>query len=304
MYRQPRETAKIIKETTKKQQKVRQTLSVENYLDMASTEPDEDGYMQNPLELFAPWARFKFTIIDKNVIDDTKYYVYANLPESELARVKMNTQNAEQLRMMKQCGFIKSQDTETSPAYKNIIPFGVFKGKTPAQVLENPQNLMELEKTAKWLEDKLDSYPTNRANYEAIKEAITLSKEGKLKKTAKQVIEIYKVNTRSLASTQGKGPDEKKCLVYSFAIQCYLDNDIPYRLTIRNFWAECNGILVKEGTISDEVTLEMFISEAEWLHILGRMQQGVDILIGAQGIKQYQKMIDYENNEKKRRAEK
>lgn len=176
---------------------------------------------------------------------------------------------SEALKLQEQ-GKIKAEPVATSSV---TLRFGKFSGKTPAAViLEDPvNNLPELQKHLAWLQENLEKYPSNRAQIDAILEAATLYKEGKLQGAAVPAASsstvIYSTGMRPLV--RRTRPDGKS-FVYEISIGFSPENKRPVEINIRNYYAPVkkqeNGLLlVMASARSDEIRNQFRLSTSQWL---------------------------------------
>lgn len=191
-------------------QNTKQTLSVASRLFVAKTEDE-----QHPLKIYhKSFSLYDFSIIEK---DKTPKFYSANLNVRELEDMFSRTNYAFNKQMDKECeqqtaasvpavGGSES-NSGLSPAYTTEFKSGPFKGKTPAAVLlDDPQNRQELNQQYILLKKNLGQYPDNQKMLDAIMDAATLLKEGKLKKQQTTGL-AYTVQIKS-GNYKGKTPAE------------------------------------------------------------------------------------------------
>lgn len=278
-YRYPRQV-KAIKETVYEKKngeniEVRKTLSVENYMSAVNEREDEDGYMQDPTEIFAPYARFRFTIIKKNCYK--KDYVYGNIKKTALATLEARTMVATSMILTEKMKANIKTETTCSKAESVTIKVGKDRGKTPYQILNEKgveEGAKSLYGTMQWLKEKNDT--KNNEQIDAIQQALQQVKDGKTdfrntENPQNAVIDIYSIDYATIAST--KREKDKKQLFYSLQIQCVPSYKMPYRIVIRNYWANVgkDGLGCEPETIEDDVTLFIQLTEEDWLDTLASM---------------------------------
>lgn len=271
----PREIAVAIN----KNESFYKTLSVEAFLEMATESPKEtaDNVLQDPLKFFAEYSTFHFTIIEKQRDGQNTTFARANILPKELAMLERRTQYAtEKIMDAEQSGNNESNNLES--AYTQQIRVGEFKGKTPAQVLlDNSENRDKLERTCSWLKEKISAHPGNKLQYDAIKEALLLYEQGKLQNkqcTNSQVLNLLQKDYNPLRSTRRS---DGKMMNYAIQIKCYPSDNMPYEITVRNFWALYNENVIVEGSATEQVTNSIRITEAVWDNIVESMRRTVRI---------------------------
>lgn len=126
-----------------------------------------------------------------------------------------------------------------SPAYTAIIPFGKFKGMTPASVLlENPNNKDVLIGTIQLLRKNEKTYENNKKVADAAEEAIKLLDEHKLVANIK-IAESKPVasNEKLLYAPDGprfgrNGTPDGYRIITGMEITCNFQNKYPWRITL------------------------------------------------------------------------
>ena len=193
-----------------------------------------------PLAIFdKDYSRFVFSGIDS----ENNRSNSANVPVSEMANIFAVTDfaNNKHLEALYSARPAETVEQATSPAYSIKIASGTLKGKTPAEVLlEDPVKGKELlNQQYKWLKSNLEKYPKNKIQMDAIMEAATLQKEGKLdanttKSTKAGRISIYHAEARAL---QRKPRADGMCPVYNLDIAWDIGESVPVDITITTFYA-------------------------------------------------------------------
>ena len=142
-----------------------------------------------------------------------------------------------------------AENKPLSPAYTAIIPFGKFKGMTPASVLiENSANRNDLNGTLQILLKNADKYESNRRNAAAIEEAIKLFDEHKLEANVKPVEAPNDDSFDLLYEPDGPRfgrnslPDGYR-VILGMKITCHYNNKYPWRLT----FTSCEAPMMKTG---------------------------------------------------------
>ena len=243
-------------------------LSVEAYL----SAPGDDA--ASPLELHSGFSRFLLTIIDKDKKPTAT--PKANIPCRDLSVIVRRSEEAIRMLVEKESSTDETNDLGTSAAYKQTLMFGVHKGKTPAEVLlKNPGDKEALLKDKKWLESNLSKFPANKAQIDAIDDAITLLEIGELNPVsvfAPKGIKIYKTEYKHFSEKDSEGNH----LIY--AISMYFDpaKKNPFICEISNCWApiEIAPTGAHRPIMSQsrgEVKSSIALSEEEWCLMMDRM---------------------------------
>ncbi len=230
---------------------------------------------QSPLELHAGYSRFVLTILKKK--GENYVPVTANIPPRELDLIKKKSEIAVEKLMSK----TTVEQPELSVAYTEKFFTGTFKGKTPADVLQNPSNKEALLEYRKQLEQNVEKYPVNKTKIKAIDEAIHLLDSGALRDgepTSSTQIDIYRADIRAPHAT--KVDSEGYTDVYSISIVFDSSLKYPFAINISNCKAKItkntNGTLSpnmsqkKPGTEEDA---NILLTDAEWFSALSRMER-------------------------------
>ena len=250
------------------------TLSIESYL-AAAADKEYRGETQDPLKFYEDFSCFHITLIEKG--EKEKRYARANLSVRAIAKIDRRTQIATQMIMESEQD--TSQQKTVSTAYTQQIRIGKMRGKTPAQVLlENPDNREQLEGTAKWLKEKGSSHEGNKAQYDAIMEAIDLWESGELsdkicERSLGQII-IHKADYRPLISTKR---EDGKVMAYTLQIVCNPTDRMPYEIRVGNFWAQYNNMEMVSGSICDKTGILIRLTEEEWDEAVESMRRTMRI---------------------------
>ena len=233
-----------------------------------------------PKQIFAKLSRFLFAVIDKN---DAQKCVTANLRTDEFPAVLRKGQWAFDRCLETDYApskAAKEAGEELSSAYKVKMAMGPFKGKTPAQVLlETPERADDLRKHYDFLDQNAQKYPANRVQMDAIIEAISLYREGRLQPIAVQetgdstVITVHDSGPRHLAS---RGQQNGKTFCYELHIECQVGNKYPFEVTVANYYApviERQGgqKIISQKDKEGEVKHSMRLSKEAFLNLLEEM---------------------------------
>ena len=181
--------------------------------------------------------------------------------------------------------------------------FGKFKGKSPAQVLqENPDNLVQLKNSENWLADRIGQYKNNQKQYEAIKNAIELFEEGKLIGSPVLNGDIFSIYDSGFKSQVRQRGEDGRCPVYQIKIKCNTAKNYPISIEIQNFYTFCNGIIpdLKKMINHKEDTFNMDLKT--WKKSVEAMRRTIHIceqMWGSYEWSRMEKYIDiYKNNTK------
>ncbi len=243
----------------------------------AKLSPADTANGQSPLEMHSGFSRFVFTILTN--AGGSYGFVTANLPPSEIELMKTETDIAVKMLTEKSLETTKA----TSSAYTVTFFTGTFKGKTPAGVLiEDAGNETALLDYKKQLEANLAKYPRNKAQIDAIDEAISLKKAGKLTADGvkSQTFDIYRADIR--APHANKKDADGYTDVYSFSIVCDLSKNYPFVINIMNCKAPMN--VNANGTqtpnmskIKDKKEANIMLTKGEWYKAISRMEKTNDL---------------------------
>lgn len=244
------------------------TLGIDAKLSASDTE-----HGQSPLEMHSGYSRFVFTILQKK--GDAYDFVTANLPPAELDLMKKETEIAVEKLAEKAL----EKAPTVSSAYTVTFFTGEFKGKSPADVLlEDAGKEGALLNTRSQLEANLARYPRNKAQIDAIDEAISLLKSGALKADGvkSQTIDIYRADVR--APHASKKDADGFTDVYSFSVVCDPTKDYPFAVNITNCKAPM--IVKPNGTqtpnmqmAKDKKQASILLTTSEWYKAISRMEK-------------------------------
>lgn len=190
-----------------------------------------------PLELHSGFSRFLVTIIDKST--STTYTPRANIPALDIPAILEKTKFAMQDYFLGPVPSDSNNDFHSSAAFTQKLLAGVHKGKTPAEVLlANPEERDNLLKTKQWLEANLSKFAGNKAQIDAIQEAVTLLDIGELSEgtpvpsnTSSKI--IYKRDYKHFSERDERG----NYLIYSISITYDRSKNYPFTCEISNCFA-------------------------------------------------------------------
>lgn len=217
----PREIAYIVEKST---------FAVLDGLTEADIENEEE-----PLTLHSKrFSRFSFLIINQ---------------DKKAATSNMNVK--EMFGFLNKCRFVMEQELllrmnqtekeELPLAYTVTISSGALKGRTPADVLLNDgeEGKKLLNNQYIFLKNNLQKYPKNKVQMDAITNASTLLKEGKLDaematSTGPKKFSLYESGLRPLVSRKNKNG---LTFVYEMSIDWLFGEKRPFMINIINYYA-------------------------------------------------------------------
>lgn len=214
----------------------------------------EDGNEKTgkPMSAFNHFSRVVVTIIDK---DEKAKFVEANIQYEKLAEIEARGRYAVNLYLDREVNPVAENKggEASSPAYTVTIKSGKLAGKTPAQVLQEPDGQKLLNNQYQWLADNLSKYPKNKEQMDAIMDAAKLQKEGKLKADVSVSSGIFNILEAVPLPLIRKKKEDGTCPVREIKIDCNLSKNAPFEVTISNYDAPVMAVS-KDGL--KEVTTE------------------------------------------------
>ncbi len=212
----------------------------------------EDGNEKNgkPMAGFNHFSRVVVTIIDK---DEKAKFVEANIQYEKLSEIEARGRYAVNLVLDKERNPVVENSGDNSPAYTVTIKSGKLSGKTPAQVLQEPDGQKLLNAQYQWLADNLAKYPKNKDQMDAIMDAAKLKKEGKLKTNISTSSGIFTILEAVPLPLIRKKKEDGTCPVREISINCNLSKNAPFEVNISNYDAPVMAVS-KDGL--QEVTSE------------------------------------------------
>lgn len=268
------------------------------------------------------FSRFVFVIINEN-----KKAVTANIGVKAIPGIICRIENLYQREMVaglsltqstlsqksscqssifRDSSYVSSADSmvQKSLAYTTALTTGFLAGKTPAELLleDGKKNRDILVKQKKWLEENLSKYPKNKAQIEAIEDALHLYDEGKLKSPANTEGEpvnradtvisnttrtenragfqkevVYKAEMRPLLR---KRRADGKCPVYEISILWNGGSERPVEILIQNYYAPViqkeNGLLnVQAKEKVEEVRNKISLTIDDWLWVAHALETNI-----------------------------
>ncbi len=227
--------------------------------------PEEQTYKQSN------FSRFVFSI------NQNKTSIKANLKLDE--RALMMERYRASVKML--LDYEMRKVSGATPAF--TVPLtGVYKGKTVAEVLTgaNPElEVDKLNKTKKWLQDNLATYPANQKMIDAIEDGIDLYKAGRLNMNAVAPAFPLIDGDKKYFTTEKDG----KRLCYSLNIQFNAIWKQPYRISIMNFWCPIVERTIEYSKATDIVERNINLSQKEMASLMSQMQFAMDCFIALHG---------------------
>lgn len=224
---------------------------------------------ESPLKMFAePFSRYVFTVIENGKA------ATANVPISCVEKLFMDTQKI-YMNSSNEKGAIHGG---TSPAYTVRFVAGKNRGKTPAEVLAQPNGKDILNSEYRWLKENLGKYPGNQKIMDAIIDASKLDpKEVSTRsKNASAPITLLSIGQRPLI--RKKRPDGM-CFVYEVSIEMDFSRDYPVTVFVTNYYAPViktdKGLLNVQSSKMDKSSLirnSFAMTMEEWLNAVFMMK--------------------------------
>ena len=249
----------------------KKTLIFENMLSPYNANEDDKT---SPLQFYHKvFSRFKMTIID-----ETKHAMSGNINSNAIPGIASRTAYAINRHLDTIYNTAAGND-DASPAYTVKITSGIYKGRTPADVLlKDGQNGKDgLNRQYVWLKSNLSKYPNNKTQMDAIREAATLLMKGELEEKTiqpQQPIVIYDSGFRPLVRKQR---EDGLSFVYEVHITCNPGNNYPIVVEIQNYYTNVktlpDGRLNVEGGSKTDIQIsQMKMSTDDWSYILYMLQ--------------------------------
>lgn len=264
------------------------------------------GENDKPLVMHSNFSRMKFTLISKET--DKTFNVWANVPAREIYSIKtvtdaiINSMTTIRLQPVK-----KENNTSEnlSPAYTETIKTGMFKNKTPAEILiKNPNDKVGLENQLVWLKNNLAKYSGNQNQINAILDAFKLMDENKLvdpKTIIKndvpelQIIDIYRADIRIPHSN--KVDQNGNTDVYSMNITYDPNKNYPVTINIANMMAP--PIIGENGMVTanlkqavNKKSCSIPLTERDWINTVNALYNRITEFENAYFPSQWKKAYD------------
>lgn len=177
------------------------------------------------------------------------------------------------------------------PAFTKL-KMGNFAGKTPGDLLletADAEKMKEdLRQQAGFLRKKINMYPKNQSQIDAIEDAIQAFEQGNLAdlkpkdssisdEMPEVMYEIYKTPVKHQKKINEAGKNE----CYSICISCSPTKRYPYRIEIMNCYAplmKMKGLTPPDMSGADSLRKEFFdLTEEEWDYILDWITHNTDL---------------------------
>lgn len=258
------------------------TLSLEDNLCV------KDGKKEDSLlSIHAAFSRFTINILENQ--EGLKTAVKANIPVESVPYITTKIKNAvriaDEMRMRGEAPAVtnSSGNTTENAAEPKIFSIAEFKGMTPSEVLrKNPANKEKLEKHIPILKENAAKYPANNKLIEAIESAIAnMGKEGQnTAETAPVRAGILDCYTSEKKYFREQKDGFNRC--YQIRIEYNFSMNIPFCITISNFWAKLQS---KEGgqtvillsTMKDAVTKSYRLNEEMMLDFCSKLENDLEL---------------------------
>lgn len=292
--------------------KKKQIFVVEDCQTVTSDKQDGKGWA--PMEIHhANFSRFVFT-----VISEQKKALSANFPVSQLPGMKAATQYAFRRHMDYIYSGQNAQKPENNPelsaGYTVRISSGQLKGKTPVEVMlaEGDRGADLLNKQYQWLKSNLGKYPKNKEQMDAILDAASLVKQGKLDSSLvasagadAPVIRLYVSGPRPLLR---KKTEDGMFPVYELEVIWKTGNDFPVEVSIKTYHApvkiqgqeeagaQQDASQMKFGQVKVQISKardmeqnRIRLSVDDWLSVLDTMESRMRLFESMEGPALYRK---------------
>ena len=162
------------------------------------------------------------------------------------------------------------KEGESSIAYTTRFYSGKLKGKSPAEVLNEPDGWNTLQTQYNWLKENLAKYPNNQKLMDAINEAGKLYKSGNLDKVNTNNILIYSNEYRYMT---GLERNTRNC--YTLKIECTPSEKNPYVISMtNNIYRIVNG--KPEDKSINTMSQSFSLTEQEFSEMLEKGKRFVD----------------------------
>ncbi len=244
----------------------------------------EEG--DSPLEMHCGYSRFVFTLIDKE--GSEIIYPKANIPAKDVVYIKTKTDIALLQLTTSPQGTKTDMDDERgglSTAYTQKLTLGKFSGRTPAAILLDNKDLAnELANQRDFLMKNAEKYPANKAQAQAIDEALKLQEKGNLELLNKgdsknDTITIYDIPYKPLMSISD---NEGNNLVYSIKITCDSMKRYPFSINISNCFApvkrdDTGQLKVSMSKAKNKKESTLLVTEMEWYSLISRVSKTLEL---------------------------
>lgn len=232
----------------------------------------------SPEEVYSPYSRFVFTILDTD--KGKKTGIKANIRVDEIPALIKRTTIAIN-KIVESEGIAIKEGQQESLAFTEKLRFGVHKGKSPGEVLSKDASQKDsLLFTKKSLEENLAKYSTNANLISSIDEAIALCESGKLNNQSNNastgIIKIHESGERYFTSEKEKDANGNH-KIYKISILCDPSKNYPFAVNIMNCYAPVevkpNGTTqIKMSASKNVISFSISLNEVEWVNIVEKIQ--------------------------------
>lgn len=250
------------------------TFSITSHLSRANAYDNDPPYL-----IYNKFSRFALSILDTT--NGTKS-VKGNIRTSEIADIIYRTEYAFKRHMDAETVLDDnlSTDDRTSPAYTVRIATGTLRGLTPAQAIADGKEQLLINQK-QFLEEHLQQYPSNRAQINAIDDALNLKAKNLIgsSNTASSgcLVNLYNGGMHPLVrNTRSDG----KCFVYEIKIEWQVGSKYPVSVSITNYYA--TAIKQADGRLNvtnqdqlSRIVLTQTMSESEWINIITSIKKNM-----------------------------
>lgn len=286
----PKEVCSVIHRTKRNGAPNVEVSAFRSELTRASIENNE-----YPLQIYSKFSRFVVTIIsggksvsgNLNVNDAT-----VMIRKSEIAFTREQNLVIDKLLGASSARPAQggSSPDASSPAYTVVITMGTYKGKTPAEVLsaDAVRGPAALEKQADFLRQNVGKYPANQKQIDAISDAISLFRAGKLNtevasSAAPATIPPYSLcDIRMRPLIRKKRASDGYCPAYEIIADWHFGAKYPVSLEIATYFAPVETR--DDGTLNvilsrktDEIRLRMNLGADEWYGIISSLDMDMKL---------------------------
>lgn len=257
----------------------KQTFFINSYLSVAKS---NDGYGNAPLMMYGHFSRYRMHIINKD-----RKIAYANISVQamraliELSRVIYP--EYVKSTVLSAPAKASSADTSAHTGYTATFASGTYKGMTPAQVLlrDGDEALDPLRSQYKFLRDHLDKYPRNQAIMDAITDAVSLFKDGKLSADetssgAGKSVVLYDAQLRPLVRMKR---EDGKSFIYNCKITWDFGAKSPITIAIENYYAPVNrlndgrlNVMAAQRDNTSVISNVMNLTADEWIWCITQIE--------------------------------
>lgn len=220
------------------------------------------------LEIHTGFSVFNLNYVSKNC------RILSNIPVSDVPLLLENYSFQRKVLFQEK---VKRSNLPRSNAY-TVQLRGVKEvaARTPAEILSIPGGYKLLQEARGSLAQNAARYPKNQIMVQAIDEALQLYQQGKiLKVSAISLPSLYKKDFKYKTSRNDKGYH----LVYHIQIDCVPGDDMPWKITLTNYYAPLVMTGLKHPDIKKkehEARKTITITEEEMALLIFRIRRTVE----------------------------